>query len=102
MVRTSIALGYMLASVLASPFAEPNPDPQISAPGAPSIPGFTDPIIKTAPPGIVLQPPTPPLPSPPFTGSDIKPKKIGYFFAGAGDNQHAGELVMTGLEHWLK
>jgi selenium-binding protein 1 len=34
--------------------------------------------------------PAPPLPSFPFTGSDIKPKKIAYFWTGAGDNQHTG------------
>lgn len=91
MVLLSVAIGGMLGLALASPFPEPNPEAQISLPPLiPSVPGFTDPISQTAPPGVVLQPPTPPLPSPPFTGSDLKPKKIGYFWTGAGDNKHAG------------
>lgn len=91
MVLIPIAIGGMLGLALASPFPEPHPEAQISLPPLiPSVPGFTDPISQTAPPLIVLQAPTPPLASPPFTGSDLKPKKIGYFWTGAGDNQHAG------------
>lgn len=94
MVVTVLTLGCILASVLASPVPEPEPVAQISIPGPliPSVPGFTEPIASNAPPLPVLQVPTPPLPSPDFTGSDLKPKKIGYFWTGAGDNQHAGKL----------
>lgn len=56
----------------------------------PSIPGVTEPLTSNAPPLPILQLPTPPLDSPPFTPSDIKPKKIGYFWTGAGDKQHKG------------
>ena len=56
----------------------------------PSIPGVTEPLSNNAPPLPILQVPTPPLSSPPFTPSNIKPKKIGYFWTGAGDNKHAG------------
>lgn len=100
MVAKSVTLSCMLASVFVSPFAAPEPEAQFSLPPLiPEIPGFTDPISKTAPPTIVLQPPTPPLESPPFTGSDLKPKKIGYFFAGAGDNQHKGRhLFWTAMQ----
>ena len=56
----------------------------------PSIPGVTDVLTKNAPPLPILQIPTPPLESPPFTPSDIKPKKIGYFWTGSGDKQHKG------------
>ncbi len=59
----------------------------------PSIPGVTEPLNQLAPPLPILQVPTPALDSPPFTASDIKPKKIGYFWTGAGDKQHKGELA---------
>ena len=51
----------------------------------PSIPGVTEPLSSNAPPLPILQIPTPPLSSPPFVGNQqIKPKKIGYFWTGAG------------------
>ncbi len=57
----------------------------------PSIPGVTEPLSSNAPPLPVLQVPTPPLESPPFEGNQsIKPKKIGYFWTGAGDKLHKG------------
>ena len=91
----SVAIGYLLASTLANPVpeAEPEPKPQVSLPGPviPSVPGFADPLSSLSPPLPVLQVPTPPKASPPFVGSNIKPKKIGYFWTGAGDNDHAGK-----------
>ena len=93
----SLAISFFAATISASPLAEPVadplafPDPQLSLPPLiPSIPGFTDPINTLSPPLPVLQVPTPAKDSPPFQGSDIKPKKIGYFFTGAGDNEHKG------------
>ncbi|CAP61176.1 uncharacterized protein PODANS_3_1330 [Podospora anserina S mat+] len=59
----------------------------------PSIPGVTEPLASNAPPLPILQVPTPPLASPPFTASNIKPKKIGYFWTGAGDNLHKDFLA---------
>lgn len=56
----------------------------------PSIPGVTDVLTNIAPPLPILQIPTPPLESPPFTPSDIKPKKIGYFWTGSADKKHKG------------
>lgn len=56
----------------------------------PSIPGVTEPLTTNAPPLPILQVPTPPLKSPPFTPSDIKPKKIGYFWTGSADKFHKG------------
>ena len=88
-----LAAGSFAGTVSASPFADPQPDPvaQISLPPViPSVPSFTDPINSLAPPLPVLQVPTPAKDSPPFQGSDLKPKKVGYFFTGAGDKQHAG------------
>ena len=79
---------------ITSPVADPKPEPlSIPQPLPPlPIPGFPVIINNAAPPGVVLQPPTPALDSPPFTGSDIKPQKIGYFWTGAGDNKHKGRL----------
>jgi selenium-binding protein 1 len=59
----------------------------------PAIPGVTEPLNQLAPPLPILQVPTPPLDSPPFTASNIKPKKIGYFWTGAGDKQHKGACL---------
>ena len=56
----------------------------------PSIPGVTEVLTNNAPPLPILQIPTPPLESPPFTPSDIKPKKVGYFWTGSGDKKHKG------------
>jgi hypothetical protein len=64
----------------------------------PSIPGVTEPLASNAPPLPILQLPTPPLPSPEFTPSDIKPKKIGYFWPAAGDNIHADFLATYSLD----
>jgi selenium-binding protein 1 len=60
----------------------------------PNIPGVTTPWLNdVAPPLPILQVPTPPLDSPPFTpNTSIKPKKIGYFWTGAGDKDHKGKL----------
>lgn len=63
----------------------------------PSIPGVTEPLTTNAPPLPILQVPTPPLESPPFTPSDIKPKKIGYFWTGAGDKFHKGRFSVLWL-----
>ncbi|KAK0717934.1 hypothetical protein B0T26DRAFT_855133 [Lasiosphaeria miniovina] len=65
----------------------------------PSIPGVTVPLVgNLAPPLPILQVPTPALPSDPFTPSNIKPKKIGYFWTGAGDNQHKDFLATASLD----
>ena len=64
----------------------------------PKIPGVTEPLNGFWPPLPILQVPTPPLDSPPFTPSNIRPKKIGYFWTGAGDNQHADFLATYSLD----
>jgi hypothetical protein len=97
MLLQYLALAYGAALAVGSPV--PDPEPQLSLPPLiPTIPGITDPIVSNAPPLPILQVPTPPLPSTPFTGSNIKPKKIGYFWTGAGDNEHAGNS-MEGSMH---
>lgn len=97
---SALALAYVAIIVSASPVpeADPDPIPQISLPPLiPTIPGFTDPIGSLAPPLPVLQVPTPAKPSPPFTGSNLKPKKIGYFWTAAGDNDHAGTYACPSM-----
>ena len=64
----------------------------------PAIPGVTDPLPSIVPPLPILQVPTPPLESPPFTPLTIQPKKIGYFWTGAGDNKHKDFLVTASLD----
>lgn len=64
----------------------------------PSIPGVTVPLVGLAPPLPILQIPTPALDSEPFEVSNIKPKKIGHFWTGAGDNHHKDFLVTTSLD----
>ncbi|KAK4188466.1 hypothetical protein QBC35DRAFT_195865 [Podospora australis] len=64
----------------------------------PLIPGVTEPLTENAIPLPILQLPTPPLASPPFTASNIKPKKIGYFWTGAGDNKHKDFLATVSLD----
>jgi hypothetical protein len=92
MLLQYLALAYGAALAVGSPV--PDPDPQLSLPPLiPTIPGITDPIVSNAPPLPILQVPTPPLASGPFTGSNIRPKKIGYFWTGAGDNEHAGKKM---------
>ena len=90
MAAKILGLTCLALTVLASPV--PEIVPPISFPGGliPSIPGVTTPLSENAPPLPILQLPTPALESPPFTGSNIRPKKIGYFFTAAGDNVHKG------------
>ncbi|KAI9802095.1 MAG: hypothetical protein M1833_002016 [Piccolia ochrophora] len=64
----------------------------------PLIPGVTEPLTNNTPPLPILQIPSPPLSSPPFEGSDIKPKKIGYFWTGAGDKKHKDFLATYSLD----
>jgi len=72
----------------------------LSLPNAliPSIPGVTVPLASNAPPLPILQLPTPPLPDIPFAVTNVKPKKIGYIWTGAGDNIHADFLVGLSLD----
>ncbi|KAH7020869.1 uncharacterized protein B0I36DRAFT_393091 [Microdochium trichocladiopsis] len=64
----------------------------------PSIPGVTEPLYDIVPPLPIIQVPLPPLDSPPFTASDLKPKKIGYFWTGAGDKRHKDFLATYSLD----
>jgi selenium-binding protein 1 len=55
-------------------------------------------LTTNAPPLPILQVPTPPLESPPFTPSNIKPKKIGYFWTGSADKFHKDFLATYSLD----
>lgn len=97
-IKSSLISSLFVAAVVVG-----NPLPQ-SLPGIslppliPAIPGVTDPIANNAPPLPILQVPTPPLASPPFVGSNIKPKKIGYFWTASGDNKHKDFLATYSLD----
>ncbi|KEZ40746.1 Selenium binding protein [Scedosporium apiospermum] len=92
-ISSAILAALLTCPVVASPL-------DLSIPGGliPAIPGVTEPLAGIAPPLPVLQVPTPALPSEPFTASNLKPKKIGYFWTGAGDNKHKDFLVATSLD----
>lgn len=95
MSTISLVILGLAGSALASPLGISLP------PLIPSIPGVTEPLAsKLAIPLPILQIPTPPLESPPFQGSDLKPKKIGYFWTGAGDNIHAGKSLKSMNARW--
>ncbi|KAL6352534.1 hypothetical protein LRP88_14302 [Fusarium phalaenopsidis] len=98
LISLTALLGALTSQVSASPA---NLDKRLGLslpPLIPKIPGVTEPLADNAPPLPILQVPTPPLDSPPFKVSNIKPKKIGYFWTGAGDNKHADFLVTASLD----
>lgn len=98
LISLTTLLGALASQVSASPA---NLDKRLGLslpPLIPKIPGVTEPLADNAPPLPILQVPTPPLDSPPFKVSNIKPKKIGYFWTGAGDNKHADFLVTASLD----
>ncbi|KAF2874667.1 hypothetical protein BDV95DRAFT_563390 [Massariosphaeria phaeospora] len=89
-MHSKVLLSAVLAS-LASAITLP--------PLIPSIPGVTEPLASNAPPLPILQIPTPPLASPPHqVNTQIKPKKIGYFWTAAGDNVHKDFLATYSLD----
>lgn len=95
-----INLTAILAGLKTSPIKDKREPLDISIPGGliPAIPGVTEPLNGIVPPLPILQAPLPALESPPFTPSNIKPKKIGYFWTGAGDNQHKDFLATVSLD----
>ncbi|KAM7188935.1 selenium-binding protein [Naviculisporaceae sp. PSN 640] len=103
----SSALGFALLGSLVSYLANATPTGAndkrsplgLSLPPLiPKIPGVTEPLSENAIPLPILQLPTPPLPSIPFPVKNIKPKKIGYIWTGAGDNKHADFLATISLD----
>ena len=93
-----IALGAFFGLAAALPSQSPTKRQLSLPPLIPLIPGVTEPLSENAPPLPILQLPTPPLPEVPWTGSDIKAKKIGFFWTGSGDNEHADFLASFSLD----
>jgi selenium-binding protein 1 len=92
-------LSTLVSYVAANPAELEKKEPQISLPPLiPLIPGVTEPLTDLIPPLPILQFPTPPLPSEPFEVENIKPKKIGYVWTGAGDNKHKDFLATISLD----
>ncbi|KAJ9138992.1 Selenium binding protein [Coniochaeta hoffmannii] len=102
LLQSAAVLGYLASVVSATPTNtgtnKRSPLGISLPPLIPAIPGVTEPLASNAPPLPILQIPTPPLDSPPFTASDIKPKKIGYFWTGSGDNLHKDFLATVSLD----
>lgn len=96
-VLASQLLGRAAASP-AAPVSKRAPLGISLPPLIPAIPGVTEPLVDLAPPLPILQVPTPPLDSLPFATKEIKPKKIGYIWTGAGDNHHKDFLATISLD----
>ena len=65
----------------------------------PRIPGVTVPLSKNAPPLPILQPPTPPLPSPKHkVNSKLRPKKLGFVWTGTGQKEYKDFLAGYSLD----
>ncbi|KAF3932367.1 hypothetical protein ABW19_dt0201284 [Dactylella cylindrospora] len=87
-----------LHAVLSFTSPVPKADPLSIPPLIPAIPGVTDPLAGLAPPLPILRVPTPPIKSPPFTPSNIRPKKVGYFWTGPGNIAYADFLAVYSLD----
>lgn len=104
MIFSSVALvlaSQLVAKAAASPATSVSKRSPLGIslpPLIPSIPGVTEPLVDLAPPLPILQIPTPPLDSQAFETKDIKPKKIGYIWTGAGDNHHKDFLTAISLD----
>ncbi|KAK6502707.1 hypothetical protein TWF506_003282 [Arthrobotrys conoides] len=100
-LKAAFLLALHATSTFASPVPNPKPNP-LSIPGSliPSIPvpGVNEIINNLAPPIPILRLPTPPIKSPPFTPSNLKPKKVGYFWTGPGNIQYADFLAVYSLD----
>lgn len=99
LIMPALSKSAALLTGLLAPTVSANPL-GLSIPGGliPAIPGVTEALGSIVPPLPILQAPTPALPSEPFSGSDIKPKKIGYFWTGSGDDQHKDFLATVSLD----
>ncbi|KAF3181729.1 hypothetical protein TWF225_006965 [Orbilia oligospora] len=104
-LKAAFILALHAASSFASPVPHPKPNP-LSIPGSliPDIsriiqvPGFNELLSTLAPPLPILRVPTPPVKSPPFTASSLKPKKLGYFWTGPGNIAYADFLAVYSLD----
>lgn len=93
MTRSALALAALASVVLA------NPVPDLSLPPlVPYIPGISELLYNVVPPLPILQAPLPPLPAPTIPSSDLKPKKVGYFWTGSADQRYADFLATYSLD----
>ncbi|KAI5804655.1 hypothetical protein DFH27DRAFT_594647 [Peziza echinospora] len=103
-MRFSLTIGFVLAALaVASPLPAAAPaalgDGLTVPPLIPPVPGVTDPLTTIIPPVPIVRGPIPPIAeSPPFVSSDIRPKKVGYFWAGSGDRAHKDFLAAYSLD----
>ncbi|EWC47711.1 hypothetical protein DRE_02911 [Drechslerella stenobrocha 248] len=98
--KSAIALALQITFALTSPVPKPGPnaDPLPLPPLIPSIPGVTDLLSGLVPPLPIVRVSTPPLKSPPFTASNLKPKKLGYFWTGPGNIAYVDFLAVYSLD----
>lgn len=104
----AIVVASQLLAVSATPASSPvgkrSPLGGLSLPPLiPNIPGVTQPLADGVPPLPILQVPTPALDtdsseSQKINLKNIKPKKIGYIWTGAGDNHHKDFLAAISLD----
>ncbi|EPS39639.1 hypothetical protein H072_6558 [Dactylellina haptotyla CBS 200.50] len=97
-LKATFLLALHATMTFTSPVPNPRPNPLSIPPLIPTIPGITDPLASLAPPIPILKVPTPPIKSPPFTASSLKPKKIGYFWTGPGNQAYADFLAVYSLD----
>ncbi|KAJ6263891.1 hypothetical protein Dda_0028 [Drechslerella dactyloides] len=98
-LRIALAVALRAASAFASPVPKPAAKADPLGPIIPKIPIITDPLADVISPEIpVLRVPTPPITSPPFSSSNLKPKKIGYFWTGPGNIDYADFLAVYSLD----
>ncbi|KAK6330590.1 hypothetical protein TWF718_002789 [Orbilia javanica] len=99
-LKAVFLLALHAASTFASPVPNPKPNP-LSIPGSliPKIDDSITNLLYNAIPSLpILRPPLPPIASPPFTSSSLKPKKLGYFWTGAGNIAYADFLAVYSLD----
>ena len=95
---SAFSIASLVGTTIAGPVDKRQPLDLSLPPLIPAIPGVTEPLASGVPPLPILQVPTPPLVSPPFDVTEIRPRKIGYFWTGAGDNHHKDFLVTASLD----
>ncbi|OBT97007.1 hypothetical protein VE01_04917 [Pseudogymnoascus verrucosus] len=93
MARAALALAA-LASVA---FANPVPDLSLP-PLIPYISGISELLYQVVPPTPILQAPLPPIPAAKIPSSNLKPKKVGYFWTGSADQRYADFLATYSLD----
>lgn len=93
MTRSALALAALASLVIA------NPVPDLSLPPlVPYVSGISELLYQVVPPLPILQAPLPPIPAAKIPSSNIKPKKVGYFWTGSADQRYADFLATYSLD----